>query len=283
MAQNLALAQSLGVLGDPVHHSKSPAMHRAALRILGLAHSYCAYHVRPQDLRAALEGAHALGFLGLNLTIPHKVAALSHLDEIAPGARRIGAVNTIHFFEGRRVGHNTDAPGFIRGWQELGLQPPSQVMLLGSGGAAKAILDGMGEAWSSCEINWVSRRPEGLCAPPHLLARVRLRSYQELEKGSWAADSTLWVNATSVGLPGGPTDFPSPLPMEALGSSHGVVDIVYTDSGTKLLQEARAAGAAVQDGRPMLAWQGALALEIWLEQGISPEAIAAMRTCLDLA
>lgn len=276
------LAKSLGVLGDPVHHSKSPAMHGAALAVLGLPHHYCAYHVRAPALGAALAGAKALGFLGLNLTIPHKVAALSHLDEIALGARRIGAVNTVHFHEGRAIGHNTDAPGFVRGWGELGLQAPAKVMLLGSGGAARAVLDGIGEAWPDAQIHWVSRRPSQVERPEHLQDRIVPRAYDEIPGQAWSLDCELWVNATSVGLADGPAQFPCALPTSELSSAHGVVDIVYTQGGTQLLREAKASGAAVQDGRTMLLWQGVLALEIWLEQGISPEAIAAMRSCLDL-
>lgn len=257
-------------------------MHNAAMACLGLSHHYSAYQVSASGLQAAIAGAQAMGFLGLNLTIPHKVAAVDCLDELAAGARRIGAVNTVQFIEGRSMGHNTDAPGFIAACRELTDNEPSQLMLLGSGGAAKAVADGVGEAWPSCEIHWLSRRPKSIEIPEHLRAQVRPRAYCELETGAWPQDCTLWVNATSVGLDGGPAEFPTPLPISALGEAHGVVDIVYSDRGTDLLRKAQARGAAVQDGRSMLLWQGVLALEIWLQRGISPEAIAAMRSCLDL-
>lgn len=274
---------ALGVFGDPVHHSKSPLMHNAALRVLGLPHQYAAYRVKPEELGAALSGAQAMGFLGLNLTIPHKVEALAHLDEIADGAARIGAVNTVHFVDGRAIGHNTDAPGFVRGCEELGLERPKEILLLGSGGAAKAIVDGVTQAWPNCELHWLSRRPEAVRVPQNLRGRVHPRAYTELSGGAWLRRCSLWINATSVGLSGGPEQFPEPLPYDALSPAHGVIDIVYSDGGTQLLREAQARGAAVQDGRTMLLWQGVLALEIWLQRGISPEAIAAMRSGLNLS
>lgn len=274
------LARSLGVLGDPVHHSKSPDMHAAALALLGLPHHYGAFHVRPQGLKAALDGARALGFLGLNLTIPHKVAALSYVDELDPGAQRIGAVNTIEFRDGRMIGHNTDAPGFVRGWKELGQRAPASLLLLGSGGAAKAVADGVAQAWPDCKIHWVSRRPAAIDVPPHLVSCVTRRSYQELADADWAKACCLWVNATSVGLEHGPVDFPCPLPMRLLSADHSVVDIVYAERETALVSAARAQGAQTQDGRSMLLWQGILALEIWLNQEISSAAIEAMRAVL---
>lgn len=276
----MTLARSLGVLGDPVHHSISPAMHSAALAVLGLEHRYGAYQVSSADLQAALSGARALGFLGLNLTIPHKVAALSYVDELSPGARRIGAVNTIEFQGDRMIGHNTDAPGFVRGWAELAQEVPASVLLLGSGGAAKAVADGVAQAWPDCQICWVSRRPEAIVLPKHLTARVSCFSYEELAASSFGARCTLWVNATSVGLAQGPAAFPVPLPMASLSERHSVIDIVYAKEETALLCAARAQGARTQDGRTMLLWQGVLALEIWLGQEICPAAIQAMRQTL---
>lgn len=274
------LARSLGVLGDPVHHSKSPDMHAAGLALLGLPHHYGAFHVRPEGLKAALDGARALGFLGLNLTIPHKVDALSHVDELHPSAERIGAVNTIEFRDGRMIGHNTDAPGFVRGWKELGQRSPASLLLLGSGGAAKAVADGVAQAWPDCKIRWVSRRPEAIDVPPYLGSCVTRHSYQELADSDWAEGCDLWVNATSVGLEHGPADFPCPLPLRLLGTEHSLVDIVYAKRDTALVSAARAQGALTQDGRSMLLWQGILALEIWLNQEISSPVIEAMRAVL---
>lgn len=276
----MTLAKSLGVLGDPVHHSKSPAMHAAALKVLGLAHHYGAYHVKASELQGALEGARALGFLGLNLTIPHKVAALSYVDELHPSARRIGAINTVEIRREGLVGHNTDAPGFVRGWAELGQAPPASVLLLGSGGAAKAVADGVAQAWPECRICWVSRKPSRIELPEGIASRVSRHGYQELQGSDLAKACTLWVNATSVGLEQGPPDFPAPLPIHELGPGHSVVDIVYAKRETALITAARAQGARTQDGRSMLLWQGVLALEIWLGQEICSAAIEAMREVL---
>lgn len=255
-------------------------MHGAALAVLGLPHHYGAYHVPPDQLGAALDGARALGFLGLNLTIPHKVAALSYLDEIHPKAQRIGAVNTISFRGSRLIGHNTDAPGFVHGWRELGQSAPTSVLLLGSGGAAKAVADGVADAWPSCHIRWVSRQPKAIDVPAHLGPRVTRHSYEELADADWVPACSLWVNATSVGLEHGPAQFPCPLPTQVLSERHSLVDIVYAKRDTALVRAARDRGAQVQDGRSMLLWQGILALEIWLEQEISKAAIEAMRSVL---
>lgn len=279
---NEEFPRALGVLGDPVHHSKSPAMHMAALEAMDLPHHYSAYEVSAEQLGASLQGARALGFLGLNLTIPHKVAAVEMMDEVSASAARMGAVNTVEIRDGQLIGHNTDAPGFIKGWQELGLTIPSRVMLLGSGGAARAIADGISQAWTETVIEWVSRRPQSIDIPTHLKDRVRRRSYEQLSDSSWAGACTLWVNATSVGLAGGPSAFPRALPVQELSEAHGVIDIVYPRPDGGLLTQAQAQRAQVQDGRVMLLWQGVLALEIWLGQGISSSALAAMRRSLGL-
>lgn len=275
-------AQALGVLGDPVHHSKSPAMHMAALASMRLPHCYSSYRVSAAQLGAALQGARALGFLGLNLTIPHKVAAVEMMDGLSASAARMGAVNTVEIRDGQLIGHNTDAPGFVKGWQELDLPIPSRVMLLGSGGAARAIADGISQAWTETVIEWVSRRPESTEIPTYLEDRVRRRGYEELRDPSWAGACTLWVNATSVGMAGGPSAFPTALPVRELSDAHGVIDIVYPRPALGLLAQAQAQGAQVQDGRVMLLWQGVLALEIWLGQGLTSSALEAMRESLGL-
>lgn len=273
----------LGVFGDPIAHSKSPAMHNAALRSLSLAHHYAAFRVRPEDLGAAIRGAAALGYLGVNLTIPHKVAALPHLDVLSATAQRIGAVNTLCFQGGQVVGYNTDAPGFVAGWAQLGQAVPERVLLLGAGGAARAIAVGLCEAFAQIGIYWVTRSPQRFRAPEGLEERIRVMDYQELSSGSFDARiPKLWINATSVGLAGGPKEFPLPLPYDALSAEHALIDIVYPRSPGGFLDQGAMRGALVQDGREMLLWQGVLALERWIHQPLGAAAIQAMRGALGL-
>ncbi|MEM9459211.1 MAG: shikimate dehydrogenase [Myxococcota bacterium] len=269
-------AQAFGVLGDPVAHSRSPAMHEAAFAALGLPHRYFAFHVRPPGLAAALHGARALGLGGLNLTVPHKRAACSIVDVIAPAAERIGAINTVVVHrEGeqeRLAGHNTDGVGFLAGLRELPGDEPATAVVLGSGGAARAVVDALVHQ-ARAEVSWVSRRPEALPPGPW-----RAAGYDAVD--GRLPGAALLVNATTVGMKGGPADFPAPVAVERLPSGARVVDLVYPRPAGGLLDAAAAAGRAVQDGLPMLLWQGVLALEQWLGMSLPPEVVEAMRAAI---
>ena len=132
----------LGVLGDPIGHTSSPAMHNAAIAAMGLDYAYVAFHVRPDALGSAIEGMRALQIAGLNVTVPHKQGVMAHLDEVSDEAVAIGAVNTVVNRQGRLVGYNTYAFGILESLKrDGGLERlPAQVALLGAGGAARAIL-----------------------------------------------------------------------------------------------------------------------------------------------
>lgn len=271
------LPRCFGVLGDPVSHSRSPAMHAAAFAVLGLPHRYLAFHVRPADLPAALRGAAALGMGGLNLTLPHKQAALALCDALGPEARRIGAVNTICFEGGAIVGHNTDGRGFAAAARALAPGQVRSAMVLGSGGAALAVVDAiLGELLDpEGQVRWVSRDPDALAgrAGP----RLRPLAWPDLAA---APPVDLLVNCTTVGL--GPAEFPVPLAtlLERLAPGARVVDIVYPRPPGGLLDRAEAAGARVQDGLEMLLWQGVLAEELWLGHPLAPAVVDAMRAAL---
>ncbi len=264
-----APALAFGVLGDPVAHSRSPAMHGAAFAALGLPHRYFAFHVTPAGLADALAGARALGLGGLNLTVPHKRAALSLVDRLTPAAARIGAVNTVWREADALVGHNTDGEGFWAAVQELSGAAPRRAVVLGSGGASRAVVDALRHE-GGVEVDWVSRRPEAL--PP---GQWRPQGYDALAQILEGAD--LLVNATTVGMHGGPATFPVPVPVEGLADGARVVDLVYPRPADGLLASARARGLAGQDGLPMLLWQGVRALERWLHMSLGPEVVAAMR------
>lgn len=266
------IAKAFGVLGDPVAHSRSPAMHGAAFGELGLPHRYLAFHVRPADLAAALAGARALGLGGLNLTVPHKQAACAMMDELSPEAERIGAVNTVVIEGARLRGHNTDGAGFWAGLAELPGSTPSRAVVLGSGGAARAVVDVLHHE-AGAEISWVSRRPQGLPSGPW-----RPVSWPELDGAMEGAD--LLVNATTVGMKGGPAGFPASIELTRLREGARVVDLVYPRPRGGLLDAAERAGLPHQDGLPMLLWQGVRALEEWLAMSVPPEVVAAMRAAI---
>jgi shikimate dehydrogenase len=249
-------------------------MHNAAFRALGLPHRYLAFHVPPAALEQAIRGAAALGFGGLNLTVPHKQAVLAHCDELSECARAIGAVNTIRFVEGRVHGHNTDAGGFIDALAELPGPAPKRATVLGAGGASLAIVHALVTTFEDLELTWVSRRhPESpLATSPH----VRTITWDDLG----ASEGDLLINTTIVGLAGGPEQFPIPLVFDELEPGARVIDIVYPRPVGGLLDRAAAAGLTVQDGLPMLLWQGVRALESWLGHGLEGRVIEQMRGAL---
>jgi shikimate dehydrogenase len=271
------LPRCFGVLGDPVAHSRSPAIHAAAFAALGLPHRYLAFHVAPEGLAAAVRGAAALGFGGLNLTVPHKQAALALCDELGAEARRIGAVNTLRFQAGRIVGENTDGRGFAAAARGLGASDVREAMVLGTGGAARAVVDAIaGELLGPAgQVRWVSRGARAPSDDP----RVRSAGYAEIAGGP-AID--LLVNCTTVGMHHGPAEFPVPIGtlVAALSPGARVIDIVYPRGRGGLLDQCEAAGAVVQDGLEMLLWQAVFAEELWLARELGPEVVAAMRAAL---
>lgn len=280
--------RALGVLGDPIEHSLSPAMHAAALAALGLPHVYLPFRVHPAGLRDALIGAASLGFLGLNLTVPHKRTALEHLDELSTEARRVGAVNTVAFPRGpdgqiRRVGHNTDGFGFSRALDELSGRAIRRAVVMGSGGASLAVVDALLHEVDVESLWLVSRRPADIESPLARDPRVRTLDYAGWTQAAAAAPSELWVNTTTVGMKGGPTAFPEALPFEQLENEARAMDIVYPRPAGGWLDTVAGRGVRTVDGRPMLLWQGVRALEIWLDRSLPDSAVDAMAATLGLS
>lgn len=282
-----SLPRVFGVFGFPVAHSRSPAMHRAAMRAMGLPHDYFAFAVKPDHLAEALRGAFAMGLGGLNLTVPHKTAALPLVDAATETARRIGAVNTVLVQAGRLVGDNTDGVGFARALRELGGTPIERAVVLGAGGAARAIVDALrhppaplsGVPWAPLRdpvrVRWVSRSPDKLPKS----GGVTPTAWDDV--GTAIGDADLLVNATTVGMKRGPVGFPIPINPAHLPAGARVMDIVYPRPTYGLLDAAEQAGKAVQDGRAMLLWQGVAALARWMGQPVPADAIAAMRDALN--
>ena len=268
----------LGVIGHPVTHSGSPAMHNAALAATGLDYVYAAFAVAPEGAPAVGQAMRTLNITGLNVTVPHKQAVMEFLDEVTPEATAIGAVNTIHHLDGRLIGHNTDGYGIRASLREDGglQQLPPRVVLLGAGGAARAILHALlaaPEVEQGVLLNRTVERAEALAADLAGGSRVIVGSMADTGA---VAHAGLLINSTSIGME--PAADQSPLgDGSCLHDGLVVVDIVYKPLQTQLLQQALAAGARSVDGLGMLAHQGARAFEIWT--GVAPP-VAVMRRAL---
>ena len=259
-----------GLIGDPVAHTMSPAMHNAAFAELGLDYAYLPFHVRPANLAAAVAGLRALNAVGFNVTIPHKVAVIPLLDDLDPLARRIGAVNTVVNNDGVLKGYNTDASGFLRALIEAGFEPRDKnIVILGAGGAARAVAYILAERNARLtilnrrqELDWAENIASNIKHDLNTDVAVFELLPEHLEKALYSAD--ILVNATSVGM--SPAADASPVPARLLKSGLVVTDVVYNPVETKLLREAKAAGAVTVAGIDMLIWQGALAFEKWTGQ-----------------
>ena len=260
----------VGLIGWPVEHSLSPAMHNAAFRALGLGWRYELLPVPPGHLEAAMADLRAGEFRGANVTVPHKSAVMAYLDRIDGAAQSIGAVNAVSVQGGRWIGHNTDAAGFVRALREGGLEPAGrQALLLGAGGAARAVAYALTGAGCTVVVhNRTARRAAELVAA---LQRLGLDAPVTCSPGERALDELdltrfdLLVNATAVGM--WPSQEDTPWPEELPMPAHWTVfDLVYNPLETGLLRRARRAGAKTIDGLGMLVWQGALAFELWTGQ-----------------
>jgi shikimate dehydrogenase len=261
-----------GLIGDPVEHTMSPAMHNAAFKDAGLDYIYVAFRVAADKLAAAVEGVRALQMPGLNVTIPHKVNVIPLLDKLDPLAEKIGAVNTIVNNNGVLTGYNTDATGFLQPLLEKGIEPKGKnIVIVGAGGASRAvsfILAGRGANIVIVnrieELEWAADLAERI-----MQAFGRPVNALELTEGNLAGvidRADILVNATSVGM--SPNDGVSAVPAKLLKKDLIVYDVVYNPERTQLLKDAEKAGAEIISGIDMLVWQGILAFEKWT--GIKP-------------
>lgn len=259
------------LLGHPIAHSRSPVMHEAAFEALGEPHRYMAFDVRPEALRDAIRGAAALGFGGLNVTVPHKQAALSWVDELSPAVQRVGALNTIALGPNGTHGYGTDGRGFRRALDELDHPPNRRAVVLGGGGASLWVVDALTHGDDVYDVTWVSRDPSKLPK----WAGTTAASWGDL--GDALTGAGLLVQATSVGMDAGPANFPRDPNVTALAEGAAVIDLVYPRVHGGLLDRAERAGLRVQDGIPMLVWQGVAAQELWRGCALPRVAIEAMR------
>jgi shikimate dehydrogenase len=243
-------------------------MHESAARALGIELRYDRFAVEPSALAEAVRQKHAEGIDGYNLTVPHKQAIMELLDEVAPSAAAIGAVNTVVHSGDRYVGHNTDAPGFVRSLVDAGVTvPDSRTVILGAGGAARAAVVGLAEA-EARHIVVLSRRPEqseALISSLGALVDCGLEAAPFSDAAEHFGAATLLVQATSATLGSNPRaqEFADSLPIDALPSNAAVVDMVYDPLRTTLLERAAQRSLVTVDGLGMLLHQGAIAFEMW--------------------
>ncbi len=275
----------LGIFGDPVEHSRSPRMHGAAIAVLGLDAVYVPLHVRAEKLPAAVEALSALGFRGVNVTLPHKQTIMALMHELDETAEAIGAVNTVVCEGDALIGRNTDAPGLRRSLEEHGLSLGGmRALVLGAGGAARASVVALAHAGAE-RIVAASRTVERADQMMRDLASAMRNHASSLESKALASiesalpDMDLVIQATSATLNGGvdAERFAAQLPLEQLPEAAWVVDLVYEPRQTTVLRKASARGLRTVDGLGMLLHQGALSFEHWLGQ--SPP-LGAMREAL---
>jgi len=277
----------LGVLGDPVAHSLSPQMQSAALRASKIDMQYARFHIRANELRPALRFLRELDFVGVNLTVPHKIAAFAQIDEADKFASHAEAVNTIRLRDRKLIASNTDGEGFLRAIRsEFSVDVRDlRVLILGAGGGT-----GHAIAWQcaleNCErlvlvnrtldkANALVERLRPSFAGPRVLgpvARLEAVPWDEAVLRAQLADIDLLVNATPLGM--NPSDL-SPVPARLLAPHHMVFDAVYGSSKTSLLRAADEAGARGANGLLMLLHQGALAFSIWFDREAPLEAMRA--------
>ncbi|MBP2635074.1 MAG: aroE [Firmicutes bacterium] len=260
-----AKTKKVGLFGWPLGHSLSPVMHNAAFAVTGLDYVYLPLPVAPEFLAQAVEGIRALGFRGVNVTIPHKIAVMEYLDEIDSSAKLVGAVNTIVVDDGRLIGYNTDAKGYIRSLKEAGVNAAGKsAVILGAGGAARAVVAGFIEAGAASVV--VAARDKSKAGNMANLfsasAPVSGVSWDSEEFAAALANAGIVVNATPLGMYPETKKQP-PVEWDLLQSSTVISDLVYNPLITSFLAEGTRRGYTVVGGEGMLIEQGALAFELW--------------------
>ena len=278
----------LGIIGDPVEHSLSPVMQNAAIAALGVDYIYIPFPVKSQHLEIALAGFSTIGVKGFNITIPHKQAVIPLLSEVTTTAQLVGAVNTVWWTEKGWQGTNTDVIGFLaplkplsRDWQQI------TPVILGNGGAARAVVVGLAELGCP-KIHVVGRNQAKLdqfkqsWANSELNAAISVHSWDELSKVVSATD--LIVNTTPIGM--SPHCDRSPVEhslWQQVPRNAIAYDLIYTPSPTQFLKDAQQYDLTIIDGADMLVYQGAAALELWLQQSVPIEVMSqALRQHLNL-
>ncbi len=275
-------AELVALFGQPVEENPTGPMQEAAFQALGLNWRYVTVEVPPAALPDAVTGMRAFGIRGANLTIPHKVAVMDYLDEVAPDAAIIGAVNTVRREGARLIGENTDGKGFMRGVREGGADPKGKrVVVLGAGGAARAIVTELALAGAAevLVVNRSASRGENMTAD--LAGKVKTPIRFRKWEGAFAipGDTDILVNATSIGMYPNVDAMPS-VDLSGAPRTMLVCDAVINPPDTPFLRAARKQGLETLDGLAMLVYQGVIGFELWTGQQ-APEQV--MKTALKKA
>lgn len=276
-----AQTQFCGVIGNPVGHSLSPAIHNAAFKKMGLNFVYLAWHV--DAIGEAINGLRALGnFRGASVTIPHKVAAIPFLTHLEGTAQRIGAINTIVAEKGELTGYNTDATGALRALRESGIELKGRrIVVLGSGGAARAIAFALAGESGAEQLTLLGIEDSELT---RLAQDIRSQSTLQVEEGHLdeaalrrvLPDSHVLIHCTPVGM--SPKSDTSCVPASLLHPNLSVMDIVYNPRETRLLTDAKRAGCKTIPGLEMFLNQAVTQFELWTNQ---PAPVEVMRRVLE--
>ena len=253
--------KKLCVIGDPVLHSKSPLLHNTMLRELGLDYVYLCQPVPRGRCREWLDCAKFAGYAGFNATMPHKEELVPLMDELDGDAALIGAVNTVCIRDGKAYGYNTDGEGFLRSLADEGIHPAGRrVMVLGAGGAAKAVCLKLAQAGASVTVcNRTLDKAEAICA--HDPAHLRAAGFDAATLYKEAQGCGLLVNCTSLGMEGTQGQFEDFSFLDGLAAGVPVVDLIYAPAQTELLRQAARRGHKTVNGYGLLVNQAVLALE----------------------
>lgn len=254
VAETVAAVKVCCLIGDPIAHSLSPAIHNAAYKALGLNLAYIA--ICASDIKQTIADIRKNGFRGVSITTPHKVSALKHLDRIDPAAKAIGAVNTIVNDNGTLTGYNTDGIGALKALEEITELDGKKIVLVGGGGAALAIAAALREK----KVNLIILNRTGAKAKA-LAEKVGAQDFGSLDKLSLVAKADILINATTVGM--APVTAETPVPRQLLHPKLTVFDIVYNPKETMLLRDARERGCNIVYGYKMLLHQAAAQFQLF--------------------
>ncbi len=259
------MTKLFGIVAHPVEHSLSPAMQNAAFKALGIDAVFEKFDVLPEDLAEFMQRT---DIEGLAISLPHKQEIGQYLDQVEPEAAEIGAVNTMYIKDGKRIGKNTDAPGFLRALQEVTDLDDKRVVIMGAGGASRAAISILKPLVNSITI--INRTPtKGVDLAKEFGVRYG-GNFEDL----FTETPDILINATSIGLEG--HDEPDLVPENFLKPDITVFDIVYRRDGqTKLIQTAKNAGCTTIDGKKMLLYQGMIQFKLWTGQEAPQEVMEA--------
>ena len=256
-----------GLLGSPLGHSFSPVIHNHAFAACNLPYAYIPLPVLPSHLEAVVKGMRFCGFAGANVTIPHKQAVLTLCDDLSDLSRITGAVNTLHFCDGKITGTTTDVDGFLRALEFMNFNPAGKnIAILGTGGTARTL--GLALAYKKIPVSITivgrdAQKTARLVVDIQKIARCAVEQalFSDDSLGDALRDCSLIVNCTSVGM--APKSGVSPLPEKVLHPGQAVFDAIYNPAETELLRLAKSKGCQIQNGLRMLLYQALASFKIW--------------------